>query len=217
MAEQLLSKMKDLLEEKYELSSVDAGEYKTFKANGMKFSLSAYKAEGLGHVSIMSAIGFFGLMKMDTLIIAPIDKDLPLYSYDRIYAMGNDTLITELYDTCEARSEYPSLSNIKSEYGDIPERDPGEHWYDDIKLPESISKKSKKDMAERMDAFAYRHFGEYLSCDAPKCAKEEKTERTRRYSEGLLSKGGPSTDVFIKSLGREKTEYIFRHILFGTE
>ena len=54
----------------------------------MRFFVKAYRADGLGHVSVMRAKGFFGLMKMDTLIIVPKEKDLPLYSYDRIYAMG---------------------------------------------------------------------------------------------------------------------------------
>jgi hypothetical protein len=34
--------------------------------------------------------------------------------------------------------------------------------------------------------------------------------------EGLLTNGGPSTDVFKKSLGLDKTAVLFRNILFGT-
>ena len=48
----------------------------------MTFTIKAYKAEGLGHVSVMRAKGFFGLMKMDTLIVNPTYVDLPLYSYN---------------------------------------------------------------------------------------------------------------------------------------
>ena len=89
----------NLIKSKYPLTPIEAGDMATLKASGMKFSVEAYKAEGLGHVSVMRAKGFFGLMKMDTLIINPTAIDLPLYSYDRILAMGNDTLIVELYDT----------------------------------------------------------------------------------------------------------------------
>lgn len=46
----------------------------------------------------MRAKGFFGLLKMDTLVILPADRDRPLCSYDCIYAAVNDTLIVELYD-----------------------------------------------------------------------------------------------------------------------
>ena len=34
---------------------------------------------------------------------------------------------------------------------------------------------------------------------------------------GLLSNGGPSTDVFIKMFGKEKTTYLYKNILFGTK
>jgi hypothetical protein len=37
------------------------------------------------------------------------------------------------------------------------------------------------------------------------------------YVNGLLEKGGPSTDVFKKELGVEKTTKLFRKILFGIE
>ena len=44
-----------------------------------------------------------------------------------------------------------------------------------------------------------------------------KTEKASAYVEGLLSHGGPSTDVFKKALGEEKTAELFRRVLFGTE
>lgn len=37
------------------------------------------------------------------------------------------------------------------------------------------------------------------------------------YVEGLLKNGGPSTDVFKKGIGEEKTAELFRKILFATE
>ena len=132
------------IREKYPLSPIDTAEMSTLKANGMTFTVKAYRAEGLGHVSVMRAKGFFGLMKMDTLIINPTEIELPLYSYDRIYAMGNDTLIVELYDTLSDYCDLSGLADIKSQYAHLAERDPGVHWYDSIKLPSSISKKGKK-------------------------------------------------------------------------
>lgn len=44
-----------------------------------------------------------------------------------------------------------------------------------------------------------------------------KQAKTAAYVEGLLTHGGPSTDVFKKALGPEKTEQLFRKVLFGTE
>ena len=213
----MTGKILDLIKEKYSLSPIDAGDMATLKASGMKFSVEAYKAEGLGHVSVMRAKGFFGLMKMDTLIINPTEIDLPLYSYDRILAMGNDTLIVELYDTVVGEYSDAQLNQVKEKYASLPERDPGEHWYDSIKLASSISKKGKK-ITQELDQLTIEHFRAYLeSSTATVTDGKSKKDMAAVYVNGLLEKGGPSTDVFKKELGVDKTTKLFREILFGIE
>ena len=201
----------------YPLTPVDTGEWHHLKVSGMKFEILAYKAAGLGHVSVMTASGMFGLMKMDTLIINPTEKDLPLYSYDRIHAMGNDTLIIELYDTMLTPCSARALSAVQSQYAGLPERDPGEHWYDNIKLPESISKKGKKADTSALNRMTTDYTAAYLRLDAD-VVTDTDTKRAKAavYVDGLLANGGPSTDVFKKALGDEKTAELFRKILFAT-
>ena len=214
----MISKLLNALQEKYTLTELEVGEFSTLKARGMKFTVSAFYAKGLGHVSVMSAKGFFGLMKMDTLMITPTDLDLPLYSYDRIYAMGNDTLIVELYDTLVNPLDLSALDDVKAKFTRLAERDPGEHWYDDIKHNESISKKGKKAQTHDFDALTLEHFNAYLTSPASEVSdKEKKQSLSARYVDGLLSQGGPSTDVFKKQLGVEKTEKLFKQVLFGTK
>ena len=211
----MTTKILDLIKAKYPLSPIDAGDMATLKASGMKFSVEAYKAEGLGHVSVMRAKGFFGLMKMDTLIINPTGIDLPLYSYDRILAMGNDTLIVELYDTLIGDYSEDGMISVKEKFTSLPERDPGEHWYDSIKLPSSISKKGKK-ISSELDEMTLEHFKAYLSSSTDSVEDAEaKKDMAAVYVNGLLEKGGPSTDVFKKELGIEKTTKLVREILFG--
>ncbi len=213
----MIGKLLEALKEKYPLTELDVGEFSTLKASGMKFSVSAYHAEGLGHVSVMQAKGFFGLMKMDTLMIVPNGVDLPLYSYDRIYAMGNDTLIVELYDTLTGSLDLSALDEVKAKYDFLTERDPGTHWYDNIKLKQSISKKGKKAQTNDFDALTLEHFNGYLNANALVATDEEKKkELSSRYVKGLLEQGGPSTDVFKKQLGEEKTKTLFEQVLFGT-
>lgn len=213
----MTEKLLNIIKEQYNLSELNIGDMASLKANGMTFAIKAYKAEGLGHISVMRAKGFFGLMKMDTLIINPTAVDLPLYSYDRIYAMGNDTLIVELYDTLLGECNLSKLNEVKENYTDLPERDPGEHWYDSIKLAESISKKGKKKQEARFDMLTTEHFDAYLSAPAQAVSNpEEKMKKASVYVEGLLKNGGPSTDVFKKCLGDEKTAKLFREVLFGT-
>lgn len=202
--------------ERFPLTEKDVGAFQMLKANGMKFTVRAYKANGLGHVSVMRAKGFFGLMKMDTLIVNPTALDLPLLSYDRILAMGNDTLIVELYDTTVEAPDPAALNGVKTRYQDLPERDPGTHWYDGIKLKESVSKKGKK-IGAQLDALTADYIKAYLSLPVkPVTDPKMKREKTNAYVEGLLKNGGPSTDVFKKALGEDKTAELFRKVLFGT-
>jgi hypothetical protein len=60
------------------------------------------------------------------------------------------------------------------------------------------------------------HFKAYLtSSSAPVTDGESKKDMAAVYVNGLLEKGGPSTDVFKKELGVEKTTKLFKEILFG--
>lgn len=211
MTEKLLC----IIGERYPLTPIPDSCVEGLKASGMKFNIRAYHAEGLGHVSVMTARGFFGLMKMDTLIVNPDEVDLPLYSYDRIFAMGNDTLIVELYHTL-SRDGF-SMEDVKARYTTLTERDPGEHWYDSIKLPESISKKGKKADTPALSRLATEHLVAYLDAARPTDNPEIKKEKASLYVEGLLSKGGPSTDAFKKAIGDERTADLFRNVLFGTK
>lgn len=208
----------EIISSKYELKSLDVGEFVKMKISGMNFNIAAYKAMGLGHVSVMNANGFLGLMKMDTLIIVPENKDLPLYSYDRILAMGNDTLIIELYDTMAGHFNAAPLDKIKSQFTNIPDNFTGKHWYDDIKLPQSISKKAKR--TPELNTLAIEYLKAFLSSNTSEILDTEQTDikrqKTEHYVFGLLENGGPSTDVFKKKIGEKRTTDLFHKVLFGT-
>ena len=212
----MVDKFLDDLKRKYSMSEVDTQGFDGIKVMGMTFNIKAYKAEGLGHISAMTAKGFLGLMRMDTLIITPLEKDLPLYSYDRIFAFGKDTLMVEMFDTMLGSFNSDELKKITDAYRELPETDPGEHWYDGIKLG-GIAKKGKRKISSRLDEMAMAHFEAFLKADASDvCDLETKRSKSAYYVEGLLKNGGPSTDVFKKAIGDEKTAELFRKVLFGT-
>ena len=203
----------------YPLKELPCGEFATQKVSGMKFQIRRFQAAGLGTVSVMVAAGFFGLMKMDTLIITPTEVDMPLFSYDRVLAMGNDTLIFELYDTLLGEANLTPLQTVKDNAAALPDHDLGEHWYDSIKLPCSLSKKGKKGHTAAFDDCTMEYLVAFLDAakTAPACDAQPKRVKASVYVEGLLTHGGPSTDVFKKGIGEEKTAELFRKILFGTE
>ena len=214
----MIQKMLRAITAQYHLNAITIGEFRKMKVNGMDFEIWAFHAQGLGHVSAVTARGFFGLMKMDTLIINPTEKDMPLFSYERVSAMGNDTVACELYDTILERVDLNRVEDVKTRYRRLPDHDPGRHWYDDLKLAISLCKKGKQANSSDFDKCAMEYLQAFLedASEADYCDPAGKKERASVYAEGLLTNGGPSTDVFKKGLGEEKTGHLFRYILFGT-
>ena len=49
----MVDKILNLIDEKYPLSEKTIGDVASLKAKGMTFSISAYNASGIGHVSVM--------------------------------------------------------------------------------------------------------------------------------------------------------------------
>ena len=215
----MTDRMLAIIDKVFPLTEQDCGEYKKMKVSGMNFIIRRFYAQGLGCVSAMVASGFFGLMKMDTLIITPTEKDMPLFSYDRVHAMGNDTLIFELYDTLLNSADLSALEEVKKQAAYLPDHDLGKHWYDAIKLSQSLSKKGKKAHTPGFDTTAIHYLTKYLETaqTAAACQAVPKREKASVYVEGLLKNGGPSTDVFKKGIGDEKTATLFRKVLFSTE
>jgi hypothetical protein len=214
----MIEAMLSAIRTQFPLTEMSCGQYHTMKVKGTKFVIRRFKAEGLGTVSTMVASGFLGLMKMSTLIINPTAVDMPLLSYDRVQAMGNDTLIFELYDTLLDQQELSNLAAAKLTGKYLPDHALGSHWYDPLKLPLSLSKKGRKEHISALNQLATTYLDGYLldAKNAPDCDELPKKEKASVYVEGLLEHGGPSTDVFMKGIGAEKTADLFRRILFAT-
>ena len=214
MVEQLL----EILGSAYPLTKVDAGEFRKMKVSGMNFTVTPYDAKGLGRVCAMDVSGMLGLMKMQTLIVNPFCVDAPLLSLDAISAMGNETLYLEPFNTqLEASLDEGEMLAVREKYASIPDKDPGQHWYDSLHLRSVTFKSGKKCRAE-LEALAADYYRAYVAAvrKMPACDEAEKRRKAAEYSEGLAEHGGPATDPFIKKYGREKTTQFFRAVLFGT-
>lgn len=204
----------DIINKKYPLSPVSFPQWEKLKINGMHFDIRAYKAEGLGHVSLMKAEGFFSLMKMESLIVVPYALDMPIYSSDKIDLMKETTLIIELYDTMLSSYDSASLSSIKEKYSFLKKKEMKEAWYDSIKLKESLAVKDKA--RKEIESLSEEYLEAFISSKAEAATDEkEKKKKIDDYVSSLLSNGGVSTDIFKKKLGEEKTGELFSKVLFG--
>lgn len=215
MTEELIKRFNEL----FSVTKVDCGEYETCKVFPIKFHVEAFDFENFGRVSVMNGSALFGLMKMETVMIAPKYIDHPVASCDIIRVAGNTTGIVELYNTMlseDAFDEKP-FNFINEKYASITDYETKPAWSDDIKLKCSFAKKAKKG-----DTNLENYFKEYFDClfssfeKAPKCDHEQKNAKNSKYVESLLANGGVATDKFIKKYGQKKTNELFRTILWGT-
>ena len=210
----------DLIRKSFELKEQPAGEFSTLKVGPMKFSIEHWDGGVLGNVSYMAASGMMGLMKMETLIINPVKADLPLMSLDTVLAMGKLTVIAEIYDTTLCGFDQAACLTVKESLAFHPDRPVSSNWYDDIRLSCSWGKKTGKKALQALEKGLADYMQAYLSVaeKAPELSAgllEQKRQKTDAYVTGLLEHGGPSTDVFVKHLGKEKTEKLFHEVLFG--
>lgn len=203
----------------------NCGEYSAMTVKGvMKFRIKQWEVEGIGNLSSM--IVNMGLMQMMTMVLTPADKDLPLVSVDYMYILGNRKAYIELYDLVldksqEYRNMLAEVAGIRRKRDHLETFEPSSAWYDSIRTEGIYKKGTKADDAElnRMldeTINAIMNYSDTLGV----LTGEERTEKIRLqkvYSNGLIDNGGISTDVFVQSMGKEKTREFFDHVLFKAE
>lgn len=188
----------------------------------MNFKVSAYQVRNLGHLSMMTTN--MGMMQMFTVVITPMERDLPLLSIDYIYAPGKRTVIIELYDLVLDKGElYKDVLKryqmVADEALEMEDATPEESWMNDYMTVSVHRKGTRED--DRLIHAIYRGFiNTYISQARSSAmlseeAKENKMALLNEYVEHMLEEGGVSTNMFKKCLGKEKTERFFRTTFFG--
>lgn len=212
------------LNQHFTVTPVDAGEYEEIKIYGiMKFHAEQYDIEELGNLSIMRVN--MGFMQMATVVITPRDKNMPLLSADYMYILGNRKSYLEFYDVVKEKdAQYNqllgALSKVQDNYNHLEDIVPSEAWYEHL-LTVTAYKGGKANAdadMEKMLTDSIRVYGEHAVA-LPLLSAEEKAEKiaiTMEYTDGLIEKGGISTDVFKKELGEETTKDFFDKVFFGT-
>ena len=205
------------ISKEFKLIEKENEEFKMLHLNGMTFINSSYYVQGLGNIGIMRVTDDKGIMKMDRLIVNPFEIDGPMISYDHIKMMGNNILYLEPFNTTINNSfDCSGLKNIANHYDELIENNPQKsHWYEDLRMAGTIFKKSTETelILEMIDRYYDEYIKALLKCD--KCDINLKKEKASLYSNGLIENGGPATDPFIQSFGKEKTKKFFKEVLFG--
>lgn len=215
----------EAVERSYTVTQRDAGEYTDMRIYGfMKFHVDQYDVEGLGNLSVMRAN--MGFMQMFSFMITPFEKNVPLCTLDYMYIAGSRKSYVEFYDLAgETESaEYAQiiamLRKMTERYSDIEELPASSNWYDNLLSVVMHKKLTNKDEQRNKEMFldALTTYLDYSGIDQEFTQElaAKQAENTRQYSDGLIEKGGVSTDVFKKALGEETTRDFFDKVFFGT-
>lgn len=208
----------------YTVTPIDAGEYEEMTIYGiMKFDVEQYYIEELGNLSIMKVN--MGVMQMATFVITPQDKNMPLMSVDYMYILGNRKCYIEFYDVVESKDAtymtlMDSLSKVESSYDYLDNIETSSAWYADL-LTVAIYKGGGSENDSKFKDLLSDSLSTYLehSRNLPVLSAEEREKKlaiTVKYTDGLIEKGGISTDVFKDSLGDKETKKFFDTTFFGT-
>ncbi|MBR4471897.1 MAG: hypothetical protein IKS54_11360 [Erysipelotrichaceae bacterium] len=213
--------MKDIiineLRNRYSLEQRDMGELKNIHKGMYNFDCEAYTIKGVGNLFFINMKAMFGLMKMETCVLTPIEKDLSFCNIDIIKAMGNETYMFEMYDTCINQTDLSDFDPIKEKYKDLENYETAPRWYDSYKLPSCICKKGKK-ITAKGEALMKECLNTYLDLldQVLVCDPVLKTEKNKVYVERLLSEGGAAVDSMNKIIGQEKTGELIRKFMYHT-
>ncbi len=205
----------------YALQQEDLGDDARLSAKGMTFETESWKIPEVGHLCVMQMNAFFGLMRMETAIIAPTDVDFPLFNLDWVNAFGAETQIAELYDTQlipwpdECHDAFEFVCTQYADLPDAPAKDP--HWYDDILYPCSFHKKGRG-LTERMSSAAQDYLAVYveLLASAPSCDSTEKAAKVQAFAEKLFEEGGPAVNQVTKLFGKQTAKRLVLQHMYGT-
>lgn len=212
------------LRKDHTVTAVDPGEYKEMTIYGiMKFHVEQYDIENVGNLSVMRVN--MGVMQMATVVITPQDKNLPLLSADYMYILNNRKSYLEFYDVvAEKDDQYmqllTDLGNVQKNFDHLNDIETTPAWYADLLTVTSYKGGDSKADAEleRMLVDSLRVYLDHGK-SFPLLSEEARAEKigiTVEYTDGLIEKGGISTDVFKKELGNEETKKFFDQVFFGT-
>ena len=214
----------DSLGRYFDLVPKDLGADARLSKRGMTFETKSWEIRGIGHLCVLRMNAFFGLMKMETIVIAPFEADLPLYNADWVNAFGTETQMAELYDT--QLEPWPEESKgkfdeIKAASADLPDAPTGEHWYDAVLYPCSVHKKGKK-LTDRFNKLAKEYTDLFVAelaaaAASGKCPADLKKARVSEFAHKLVENDGPAVSMMAKLFGKETMQRIVLQHMYGVE
>lgn len=211
----------DELSKHYIINKIDIGSDATLSKGVSHFTVNRYDIQGVGNLCILSMYGFLALVKMETVVLAPIHKDMPLLNSDSISFNGQKIQLVEMYDArinpgnggLEERCQA-----IKEQNSQIPDYEMDATDYSVRLMPVSYGKKSKES-DPRIIAGARKYIDVFIDelIRAPGCDAAVRGEKNRRFAQSLLDNGGPAVNKMRKLFGEERTRRLVLCHMYGAD
>jgi hypothetical protein len=142
-----------------------------------------------------------------------------------MYILGNRKAYLEFYDVvAEKDDQYlrllDALQDVQNNYDHLEDIETSDAWYQHL-LTVTSYKGANAKCDNDIQQMLVDSIHTYLTCgkEFPTLTEEEREEKlaiTVEYTDGLIEKGGISTDVFKSQLGNEETKKFFDQVFFGT-
>lgn len=213
----MIKKMMEEIQSKYKCTSVDAGVFAKVVIDGANFQINAYDVEGLGRVSTVQMKRLVGLWEMQSLIINPLEVDMPIYYYNRHREKGNYIYRVEVFDTQLDPVGMEDMAEVIEKYSSLPEDPQNERWYDYLKLQSAV-KKVPKNKKESLSPMIWEHFECYMAMldKAADCKATEKKKKVTVFVNELSKQSGIAiVEIFIANYGEKVAEKLCNEVLFG--
>ena len=208
------------LSQHYRIRKIDIGEDAHLSRKGFVFDTRTYEIKDVGHLCIMNMRAMFGLMRMETVILATTEKDMPLMNLDWVKIPGKQTLIGELYDTQLTpwpEESQAAFSQISDRDEDLPDYTSGtEHWYDSLLYPCSYHK-AGRGIAPRLEKSANDFSSLFIDqlAEASACDEVPKKAKIEAFAKKLAANGGSAVNMFTKLFGQETADRMVIHHMYG--
>ncbi len=214
-----------VLQARYPLEKLDSGEFAQMRVKDIDFRIRHYAAGDAGHLLMMDTADS-PQMQMATIVLTPLEKNLPLLSIDYMYIGETRAFLIELYALVEKRDtrfesfmeRFTILLNTQSALPDMPMKPA---WYDNLR-PVSIAKFSSPENDEAIARLAIDVLELYAEMEqnSPPLASQAATVKrrlTENYVDRLLDDGGVTTDIWKQHLGDALLRRYYYEVFFGLD
>lgn len=208
-----------ILERDHTLIKEDIGQDEHLSAGGIELETECYTVNGFGRLCMLCMQAPGGAMKMETAVLVPLHKDVPLFNLDRVITPEGETQIIELYDVqlspypTDSLAEFQKLKDRDTDIKDMPQ---GENWYDSILYPCSYHK-GGKEVIDRFQSAAEKYLITYAeqlrSADA--CDRVVKGSKIRAFAETLYEQSGPAVKQMQALFGDNTAKRLVLDHMYG--